>query len=333
MTMKYVSLKVKLILSLLAISLLPALAQQLNGHWRNQKTEKSVNATMVVTAHNIADKLDRNLFERYGDVQAFGYNLVVEHKDSWYKTGHGDNQIVAAMNNYVAAYGIYSVMIFVDTLGKVIAVNDRDKSGKELNTNFFYEEDFGNAQWFKDALEGRFTTKEGYLSGTVIEDVYGDPHVVRTYGGTGKTIGFSAPVKDSQGNLLGVWKNFADFGLVKDIVRDDIKTLASEGTKSSLIAVVSRGGETLLSMNSSGDTSTNWAAGSAKSWYERAVRGETASGETTLDNEERVIGFAPLVGAMGYAGMNWTVIATATTAEVHAAIDEAFGKARVEGIG
>jgi hypothetical protein len=33
-------------------------------------------------AEGVADKIDRNLFERYGDVQAFGINQVIDQKAS-----------------------------------------------------------------------------------------------------------------------------------------------------------------------------------------------------------------------------------------------------------
>jgi hypothetical protein len=36
------------------------------------------------TAAAIADTIDRNLFERYGDVQAFGANRAVLDRASWY---------------------------------------------------------------------------------------------------------------------------------------------------------------------------------------------------------------------------------------------------------
>ncbi len=39
---------------------------------------KTINASQFqTTAEHIADKIDRNLFERYGDVQAFGLNTIL----------------------------------------------------------------------------------------------------------------------------------------------------------------------------------------------------------------------------------------------------------------
>ena len=53
----------------------------------------------------IVDTIDRNLFERYGDVQAFGANRAVFDRASWYQAGAERNQIVKAANRYAQLYG------------------------------------------------------------------------------------------------------------------------------------------------------------------------------------------------------------------------------------
>lgn len=70
-------------------------------------------------AESIADKIDRNLFERYGDVQAFGYNAVIENRNGWYDPSEATNPIVTVMNRYVDAYDIYYLSILVDLDGRV----------------------------------------------------------------------------------------------------------------------------------------------------------------------------------------------------------------------
>src|SRR5205085_8119529 len=58
-------------------------------------------------AQNIADKIDRNLFERYGDVQVFGLNRVVFDQKAWYKGNEESSDIVKAINQYVDTYEFY----------------------------------------------------------------------------------------------------------------------------------------------------------------------------------------------------------------------------------
>ncbi len=44
-------------------------------------------------------------------------------------------------------------------------------------------------------------------------------------------IPFSAQVHNSEGNLVGVWVNFADFTLVEDIIAAQRKTMLENGMK------------------------------------------------------------------------------------------------------
>ena len=81
-------------------------------------------------AQQTADKIDRNLFERYGDVQAFGLNKVVQNRDEWAKGSK--SAIVDSMNAYVDTYDLYYVTMLVDPSGRLIAVNTKDADGKPV---------------------------------------------------------------------------------------------------------------------------------------------------------------------------------------------------------
>jgi len=104
---------------------------------------RNLNASNLQTAaEEIGDKIDRNLFERYGDVQAFGLNTVLRNRDSWYLK---DSPIVTAMNSYVDTYDIYYLTVLADLDGRVIAVNSRDQDGKGISTGHLYQNNYKNA--------------------------------------------------------------------------------------------------------------------------------------------------------------------------------------------
>ena len=74
----------------------------------------------MVIANETIDKIDRNLFERYGDVQAFAANP--------YALSGTPEQIASTADTYTGLYVIYDLMVVADAAsGKVIAVNTRDK--------------------------------------------------------------------------------------------------------------------------------------------------------------------------------------------------------------
>ncbi len=68
---------------------------------------------MADAAAALTDTVDRSLFERYGDVQAFGLNTAAHDPANWRRPGR-DNPLVRAMDDYVAAYGIYKLALLVD---------------------------------------------------------------------------------------------------------------------------------------------------------------------------------------------------------------------------
>ena len=67
---------------------------------------------------SVSNVIDRNLFERYGDVQAFGVNAAAWEPTNW-KNPSETNPLIQAMNAYMTNYGLYKLMLFVDLQGNV----------------------------------------------------------------------------------------------------------------------------------------------------------------------------------------------------------------------
>ena len=96
--------------------------------------EGSVGTRFQSVAEGVADTIDRNLFERYGDVQAFGMNYVLDQKAAWYRPDVEGNPIRQVMDQYVDTYDLYYLTILVDLDGRVIAVNSKDADGKSIHS-------------------------------------------------------------------------------------------------------------------------------------------------------------------------------------------------------
>jgi hypothetical protein len=209
------SISRKLALLCLAFGVLPVVAVASLVLSRSTTTvrERTADRLKEGAAH-VADKIDRNLFERYGDVQAFGLNEVAQDRSQWYRVGSANNRIVERMNAYVAAYGVYPIMQLLDTQGRVIAVNDRDAAGAALASASLFDSRYDEAPWFKACLAGQFTRAMPHsaagnstATGTVIEAAHVDPLLARLHGDAGATvIGFAAPVRDRNGEVLGCWR-------------------------------------------------------------------------------------------------------------------------------
>ncbi|MBI5862908.1 MAG: HAMP domain-containing protein, partial [Planctomycetes bacterium] len=286
---------------------------------------------------NIADKIDRNMFERYGDVQAFGYNTAVLNRDSWYQRGAAASEIVRVMNRYVDAYDIYALTILVDTEGRVIAVNDCDSEGKPVDTAFIYDRNYADAAWFKACKQGEFTTRRPHtskgndgLNGTFIEPMTVDPDVKQTYQDDALTVGFSAPVKDAEGKVVAFWSNRSKFSNVETIIAQAYRDVGEEFPMMEL-TLLDEAGRVIVDYDPA-------LAGSKEIRHDFAVLGKlnlaekgVVSAKDAIEGKsgycwslharkqvKQAAGYAHLGGAMGFPGMGWSVLARIPEADVAA---------------
>lgn len=213
------------------------------------KFQEETQSVIVTESQAIIDTIDRNLFERYGDVQAFTLNAAVLDQNNWGKADP-QNPLIGAIDGYISNYGIYSLSMVVDTNGVVQAINSKDKGGKTIPSDKLYGRSFKETPWFQKALNGDFTQGKNGLTGTVVEGPHVLPIQDEVYGtknGFGLT--FSAPIKDNQGKTVGVWVNFADIKLVEDIVTQKFDSLKAIGMNSAEVTLTDRHGLTLLHFN------------------------------------------------------------------------------------
>jgi methyl-accepting chemotaxis protein len=316
------SLRMRITLACLALALIPLTLLTLIT-WRAADTQANNTAKQYGgIARDIADKIDRNLFERYGDVQAFGLNTVVRDKAAWGKPA-SENPIVTAMNQLVELYDVYYLTLLVDTDGKVIAVNSRDSEGKPINTEALYARNYADARWFKDALAGKFyESKDKSFTGTVVEDVYVDDTVHDIYGDEGLAIGFAAPVRDESGKVIAVWKNVAKFGVVEEIIYSYYHTLKEQDLGSAELTLLDGDGRIIVDCDPTTrgtdeitrDMSVVSKMNLAEKGVEAAQRvvsgeaGSITSSYHARKNIQQTAGYSPLQGALGFPGMRWNVL-------------------------
>ncbi|MBI5428784.1 MAG: HAMP domain-containing protein, partial [Nitrospinae bacterium] len=338
---KNLGLKWKQTLQYLMVGLVPLAAVMVMTNVSFKEVRQLNAATLQSAAENIADKVDRNIFERYGDVQAFGLNTVALDRGNWYKP---DGPIVESMNKYVDTYDLYYLTLLVDLEGKVIGINTRDQDGKPVSTQGFYQRNYKNAQWFQDVLaEKYYTSQDGNvggaaaMTGTVYVPLHVEPEVKEAYAGDdGLSMGFAAPVKDASGQVVAVWYNYAKFSLVEDIFKDAYQNLKDKGLANAELTLLNGNGQvivdydpgsgmgteksvkhdfdTLFKLNlvEKGVNAAVSAAKNKKSGFEYAHHARKKI--------EQAAGYAHHRGAMGFPGMNWSVLVRDADSEVNASI-------------
>ncbi|MCC7478382.1 methyl-accepting chemotaxis protein [bacterium] len=307
-----------------------------------QEIEHSGLSGMQTAAVQLADKIDRNLFERYGDVQAFGFNSVIQDQSSWYQSEPSANAITRVMNQYNDAYDFYFLSILVDTSGRVIAVNSKDNSGQDIDSSFVYQQNYAQAPWFKACMSGDFYNSMPYAApgndtadGTFVEDVQIDEDVKRAYpGDTGLALGFSAPVKDAQGRTIAVWSNRARFSLVEDFFVSAYQQMKAEGHAGVEMYLLDGEGRLLVSYDPLDSKTEEFQRDLENTLFkvnlldeghvaaQKLSQGESGAmiNRDPVDGREDVSGFAHLRGALGFPGMNWGVLLSIPRQEFSAAV-------------
>ncbi|MBI2421937.1 MAG: methyl-accepting chemotaxis protein [Candidatus Hydrogenedentes bacterium] len=287
----------------------------------------------------IADKIDRNLFERYGDVQAFSKNTVLQDQSQWYAADTAEsNGIVRVLNSYIDIYDLYYLTIMVDLEGKVIAVNSRDNNGQPIDSTALYGKNYSAAPWFVACKAGQFTREMPFslpenrsADGTFIEDIHIDADVKSAYPkDDALTLGFSAPIHGADGAVIAYMSNRAKFALVEDFFKGTYNELVKSGNPSAELTLLDATGRVIVDYDPSqrgGDTEIvhdlenvllklNLAEGQVKAAQE-AVAGKSGSGVSMHKRKkiDQATGYTHLVGALGYPGMNWSVLVRIAQAE------------------
>ncbi len=323
-----VNVTTKLVSMLLVFAVVPVVVVSIAVYNSFQHIKDEVAVSFEEAAINIADKVDRNLFERYGDVQAFGLNRVIHDREYWYKLGE-ETPLVETMNQYVATYGIYSMTLLVDLEGKVIATNSKGSDGKSINTDFVYNKDFSSEKWFKDLSAGKYTTRMPFTapgndvsSGTYIEDMSVDEDIQTIYpGNDGLTMAFAAPVYQD-GKVIAYWNNHTKFSVVEEIIQQSYAELKHIGYPGAEITMLDSEGRIIVDYDPTKTGTENVVHDLDKVVLKfnlaqkgveaavRAVKGETGHLYAVHARKKinQASGFAHLKGALGFPGMNWSVM-------------------------
>ncbi|NQW10625.1 MAG: HAMP domain-containing protein, partial [Alphaproteobacteria bacterium] len=331
-TLNNLQITQKLVMILLAFGVVPAAILFGIFEYSKGTFEAAFRKPLAQMAITIGDTVDRNLFERYGDVQAFGLNAAAKDPANWRRPSD-DNSLVQAMNGYMTGYGIYRAMLLLDLDGNVLAVNTVDPKGKPIDTSALTAINFGDRSWFRKTLKGEFLVGSNGFTGTVVEQPHPVDVVAKLYGDDGYVIPFAAPVHDANGKPMAVWVNFADFGLVEDIVAGFYQTLAADGMANGEVTVLDPTGAVIIDYDPKGQGWTNYkrnpevigklnlakkGVGSAVS----AVNGESGSNDS-LHARKQIVqagGYAHTDGAYDYPGLGWSVLVRIPVDEAYTAV-------------
>ncbi len=305
------------------------------GHIRQENL-----ARLAAAARGIQDRIDRNLFERYGDVQAFGLNAAVQ-RDLRQLTPAARSEITEVINRYVTLYGCYPLSVVLDPDGVVVAANSVTAQGQPLaKAESLVGRNLSASDGFQRAKAGNFTVAktEGALSGTamarpareaLLQEFYGDKAPVWT-------MTFTAPIRTPKGDIVGYWQNFFGAEAVEQIVSAAYADLKAQDLGSASFSIGDADGTQIVDVNPAahGNLTSHhddvFTVNLVKSEFSLALEaakpgapeqaGSAAVaakfGEHAADSSGLQGAFARSVPILGFAGSGFTTFLLVNAAEI-----------------
>lgn len=294
--------KLRIALSILALtSLLTSgyLSYQLIHIGTEDKTD-----LLKKAAESIADKVDRNLFERYGDVQAFALSEPARSGDT--------TRITKFMVDMMAAYApIYDVMLVLDKKGNVLAANSVDKAGKSIDPKKIVGKNYAQEEWFKESIGGKITPGTAHFT-----DLLQDPDTAAFAATDGKVMNFTAPIRDAKtGEILGVWSNRMSWkDVVEDIVVKESQKLKDEKITTISAYLVNQDGTYLIHHDESQVLKTR-AAGLTQFFSEKISTWSHSIEDTDQIKNQALEIFTSAKGYSSFPAQKWTYILRAPASD------------------
>jgi methyl-accepting chemotaxis protein len=185
---------------------------------------------------SLNEGLAAQFYERYGDAQAFALNKVFQ--------GSNKEAMTKVLNDYAVLYGIYDVIIFVSIDGKLQAVNSVSPANEKLDISAAANFNFKNTDWFKKTMASEFTEdKSKNFIGTYVEDPRKDDLCSLIYKKECYGNGFTAQVKNDNGEIIGLISNRANFKWVEYELTNLFDRMEKQGLHSSNLVLINNAGK------------------------------------------------------------------------------------------
>ncbi|NVD09016.1 PAS domain S-box protein [Vibrio sp. JPW-9-11-11] len=273
--------------------------------------------------------IERNLFERYHDAQAFPMSLGVIDKERLDYVA--TSALTAAnLNNFVQNYKVYRRIIILDKEGNILASNTENAYGKTLSTLPINASKIRSSDWFKQAMSGVTLDPEKPKSSYVI----GPRRFLIDDNPSSYDMIFASLILDKYGEPAGLWVNIVDFSAVESIVAETYNLLSNRGFVSSELTVLDDEGRIIVDYDPVGQNEAIYTrdfevlsrlnlAQNGVEGARLAVAGLSGSNISTHFRKqvEQVTGFAHTSGAYDYRGLGWSVL-------IRVQVEEAFAQSQ-----
>ncbi|MFM2089698.1 MAG: hypothetical protein RLZZ127_187 [Planctomycetota bacterium] len=201
----------------------------------------SRNARLADTA---LDVMYRNLFERYGDVQAFALNPDARSTDP--------AVLHRLASDYLKLYDIYDGAVITDKDGKIladvgVATVAANGSVDEVASGHLVGSSLAGEPWFAKALATDLVKEVTHWGQPEPSALVGKIAKVNP---TGLTMRFSYPIRGTDGAIVGLWTNYASWERIVKAIGKGIEDQIP--TSDAFLTLVDSDGRVLIDGNEKG---------------------------------------------------------------------------------
>jgi methyl-accepting chemotaxis protein len=278
-----------LLMSLVPLALVSTIAyQKAKGSLQQMGNEMLADST-----EKIMGKVDVLIGDRYDDIKAWAANDTIQ---AAFISGK-----YAAAINYLGqlekSYDLYKEILLFDTSGNCVAA-----SNMSIFNNPNFKRNQSDRAWFKHAMAGEIYVHDTYFSASINENA----------------IGFTAPVKDSSGRIIGLIGSRISWSNIEKIVLEEGKVGATGYTyllnkEGEFIAHPKK--DKILKENLTKDQNPALAEIARK-----MIKGEKGVGFYSYDGVAKLASYSPSKGFGDYKGLGWSCASTLPEKELYAPV-------------
>jgi methyl-accepting chemotaxis protein len=292
----------KLIAIFLAVGLVPVAIVSLVSYSdaKSSLTTQAKNAQQELAA-NVSDKIDRLMAQSAGDAQALAGSPQAKSLNPPALTSY--------MNDMTKSYSpMYKVMAVVAANGHVIAANTVKPDGSPLNTSSLIGTDSRDEGWFKGAMAGHL----------YVEDVSPSSMIAATYHAKGvddDAVIFAAPIRNSQGKVIGVWSNRFSWPVARQIFLDQLKRAYARGASTEDLNMINKAGLVIASDTPEDTLKQRVDSPEAKTALKPGADGSAVVPNIDHPSKNDIAGWHRSSGHGAFKSLGWTVLANQASSE------------------
>lgn len=239
----------------------------------NHIVQETVSTRLADAAFDTIDKVDRNLFERNCDVQAW---TTFDEVITCAETETNVKETCTLLKELHAIYEVYYDIYLLNSKGIICAAAIRqDVIGQDQS----------DREWFQKAIQGNVTYTDMYRSETI----------------GNYTVSYCAPVKNKNGNIIGVLTTRFNWNFVADIVNSTLVYSDCE------IYLLNSNGIVVASANPKDVLKKDFSKFEAFRLAMDGKNGFIVEGDP-VNKHIYLIGYAKTEGYNRYRGKGWAVL-------------------------